>query len=212
MGHPAPALNLGAPLPKENKMASPPSERGQLATACVGKPCGSFYTGGLTPALGEAPFPGWQAHLPEARAAPVAVCPARGRKHDCAHVCVSTTVCGVLSPPPAEAVSIFPPHPHPRPLRRSISGPRVPLRSCGARSLGSASCVEWGPALPWTLTERPLVSSSRVCSHPLGQRSVLSGLQLGFPWWRGFVTGGLASGSVWWFCSSVWLWRKLFHF
>lgn len=59
--------------------------------------------------LGVAFFPERQAHLPEAQAVQ------RETENLTVSVCVSMIVCDVLSPPPAEAIFILPPHSHPPP-------------------------------------------------------------------------------------------------
>lgn len=148
--HPPPALNLGGrfPFQKRTKWHHLPM-KGDSCPPCVWVSHVEVLcreplccTGGPAPVLGEASFPRWHPRLPQPQAALTAICPGRERKAASIPVCVHDCLGGVRSPPPAEAIFIFPPT-QPPPATHDYPGkstacPRVLLGSCvGPRSRGS---------------------------------------------------------------------------
>lgn len=77
-------------------------------------------------------------------------------KRDRVPMCVCPRPSVVFCPLPLPRLS---PLPHLTPTPGPSGGPSPGLEfhsaAAGPGSLGSSSCVEWGPALPWTPTERP---------------------------------------------------------
>lgn len=158
--------------------------------------------------------------LEPAPAAPGSGCPgsgpSTGRGRSSAPVC--PWLCGV-SPPPAEASFLpLPPSPSgpprsvhllPQSLALRLWAPCPGSQCWLCRAAGTQpSRGHWlqsGHREPG-FRQRGLMSRFQICSHPLGQRPVPSTLQVEFPWLRVCVDVGLASGSVWCFCGSMWLW------